>query len=82
MGPGSALRFGRDDDNYPRRNTTVKLFAGIGATSASTKPFAAASGSTSLSRQRMPQRSSRALRLASKASLDGAVCAPWRRKGP
>jgi pimeloyl-ACP methyl ester carboxylesterase len=55
-----------------RRNTTVRLLAGISMTSCSAKLFSAARAATA-SRSRTPHSGLRRRRSASKASFDGAV---------
>lgn len=64
-----------------RRNTTVKLFAGISLTSASSRPCSRAAAVTS-SRSRMARLSSSACSMAWKRALLSAVCSPPRLNGP
>ena len=65
-----------------RLNMTVRLLAGIVTTSCNAKPDPSASGTTSVSRQRTPQRGSRARKSSSNVRLEGAVSAPSLLKGP
>ena len=64
------------------RKTTDKLFAGISTTLCRRSPLSCAKGAMSCSRSRMPQRASRAFRLSSKASFEGAVWTPFLENGP
>ncbi len=58
---------------YCFRKITQRLFAGISTIASRVSAFFCASSARSRSRSRTPQRGSRDLRLASKASLEGAL---------
>src|SRR5258706_3651483 len=64
-----------------RRNTNVKLFAGIPTVSSRRSPARSAAASTS-SMSRTPHSGLRDFRLASNSALLGDVCRPPRRYGP